>query len=445
MFRPVIKALLIGLVSLQVVAGAPEDNSFFAARRKALMEKLEGSVAVLQGAPETRAYIPFRQDNNFYYLTGVEAPDALLLIDGTQHRSILFLPPRNEELERWEGARLYPGPEARKQTGIEEVLQLSQFGEELEKRRSTLRDLYTPLTPSETAAVSRDRVFKYEEARKSNPWDGRISREEAFSKSLQSKSGSANVRDLSPILDEMRRVKDSLEIERLRVAGSIGAAGLKAAIQSAAPGMYEYQVASVAEFVFLMNGALGYSFFPIVGSGPNSCIVHYSGNQRKMESGDIVVMDFGADYQYYASDITRTFPASGKFTEEQKNIYQVVLESQKAALGRIRPGATFRELGDVVREVLDRYAYARFLTHSVSHYIGMATHDVGKSKPFEPGVVITIEPGVYMPEKKLGIRIEDTVLVTKDGCEVLTKDVPKEIAQIEKLMAEPGVAPKIGN
>ncbi|MEJ2110549.1 MAG: Xaa-Pro peptidase family protein, partial [Acidobacteriota bacterium] len=254
---------------------------------------------------------------------------------------------------------------------------------------------------------------------------------------------SVSIRDLSPLLDEMRRVKDSREIDKLRSAGRIGARGLVEAIRSAAPGMYEYQLAAVAEFVFLWHGASGDAFFPIVGSGPNSCVLHHHTNERKMEAGDIVVMDFGPDYGYYGSDVTRTFPISGRFTAEQAAAYRIVLEAQKAALAAVRPGATFDDLDDAAEQVLDRYGYGQYKVHGVSHYVGMAVHDVGEPEPFEPGVVIAVEPGVYFPEKNLGIRIEDTVLVTEEGFEILTGDVPKEITDIERLMSSEATSIKL--
>jgi Xaa-Pro aminopeptidase len=440
------RAFLIGFFCLQAIGVHAEDSSFFASRREVLMKKMEGAVAVLQGAPDTRAYAAFRQDNNFYYLTGVEVPDAILLLDALQHRAILFLPAQDPEVERWEGSRLSPGLEARRQTGIDEVLDLSQFEAELERRKSTLRILYLPFSPQETAATSRDRALKHDSARERDPWDGRPSRESAFEHNLHAKLGpSVAIRNLSPFLDAMRRVKDAQEIDRLRNAGRIGARGFSEAIRSAEPGMYEYQIAAVAEFVFSWSGASGPAFFPIVGSGPNACIVHYEQNSRKTTTGDIVVFDFGPDYRYYQTDITRTFPISGRFSEEQARIYQIVLDAQKAALEKVRPGATFDTLRAAVQEVLSRAGYARNLTHGVSHYVGMSTHDVGNSEAFEPGVVIAVEPGVYLPDKNLGVRIEDTVLVTQDGCEVLTKNVPKEIPEIESLMAEKGIGQLVKN
>lgn len=436
--------LIVAFLSLQPVAGGSDENSYFAARRETLMKKIGGSIAVLQGAPETREYRPFRQDNNFYYLTGVETPGALLLLDGSRRRSILFVPPRNPDVERWEGPRLAPGSEASRATGMDEVLSVSEFDSELEKRRDGLKLLYLPRTPEETAAAGRDRALQFEKLRQDDPWDGGISREMSFERKLQAKLPSAEIRDLSEILDEMRRVKDAQEIGRLRTAGRIGALGIKEALRSVRPGMYEYQAAAVAQFLFLWQGASSYAFFPIVGSGPNSYVLHYSANSRRMEAGELVVMDFGPDYRYYASDITRTFPVSGKFTKEQTLVYQTVLDALEAAIAKTRPGATFAELGHTVREVLDRRGYAKYLNHAVSHYVGMSAHDVGSERPFEPGVVIAIEPGVYMPGS-MGIRIEDTVLVTRDGCEVLTGDVPKEIAEIERLMAQEGIAGAIRN
>ena len=437
------RILLIGNILLQAAGVCANDQSIFAARREALMKKIDGSVAVLQGAPETGAYAPFRQDNNFYYLTGVETPNALLMIDAAKRRTVLFLPARDEESESWEGPGLFTGPEARDVTGVDEVLEVSRFADELDKCRNSLRALYTPHSPEETAATSRDRALAHDSARQRDLWDGRISRQETFRQSLQAKLGTVSIKDLSPILDGMRRVKDDQEIERLRVAGRIGALGVREAMRSTRPEMHEYQVAAVAGFIYSWRGAQGPAFLPIVGSGPNSCFPHYSANTRRIENGDMVVMDFGADYRYYQSDITRAFPASGKFSEEQARIYQVVLDAQKAALQEVRPGATFDSIGDAARRVLKRSGYERYLIHSVSHYIGMSTHDVGESEPFESGVVITVEPGVYMPEKNLGIRIEDTVLVTRDGYEILTGEAPKEIVEIEKLMSEKGFAEDI--
>jgi Xaa-Pro aminopeptidase len=435
------RAVLFGFLTINVCIGYAGDKDFFDARRNALMDRIGNSVAVLQGLPDSRAYEPFRQDNNFYYLTGIATPDATLLLDGSKRESVLFLPPRDRENEQWENPMLYASRQARDITGVDKVMELSEFGAELKKRLQRSSVVYTPFTPYETAATSRDRAMKHDSELMRNVWDGRKSRESAFRDKLkEAVQQPLTIKDLSPVLDEMRRLKDAMEIERLRTAGRIGALGLKEAIRSAKPGMYEYQLAALAKFVYLWHGASGEAFFPIVGSGPNSCVVHYYRNQRRMEPGDIVVMDFGPDFRYYVSDITRTFPVSGKFSREQALVYGIVLQAQKAALDAVRPGATFEDIDNAAREVLARSGYEKYLMHAVSHYVGMAVHDVGNPVPFEPGVVIAVEPGVYIQDKALGVRIEDTVLVTEKGCEILTGDAPKEIAEIENLMASRSVS-----
>jgi Xaa-Pro aminopeptidase len=436
-----------GLVVLLCVCGAalsggPDDNSYFAARREKVMQKIGGCIAVLPGAIETRAYEPFRQDNNFYYLTGVETPGAYLLLDAARQRSVLFLPARNVNREQWEGPRLFPGDEAKAATGMDDVLDISRLEAELQKCKPGLKHIYVPLAPEEVAATSRDRAAEYDSARERNVWDGVRSRPKALAQALRQKLGaSAAIADLTPILDSMRCIKDEQEIGRMREAARIGALGMKEAIRDAGPGRFEYQVAAAATFVFRWNGAAGPAYFPIVGSGPNSCFLHYSADTRRMESGDIVVMDYGAEYRYYDSDITRSFPVSGRFSEEQSRLYEVVMEAERAAIGKVKPGASFADLNAAAHAVAERHGYGRYWQHGVSHFVGMSVHDVGAATRFEPGMVITVEPGLYLSEKNLGIRIEDTVLITRDGCEVLTLDVPKERAEIEKLMAEKGLVP----
>jgi Xaa-Pro aminopeptidase len=440
---------IVGIVTLLGALWTPpgarlaavDNTGIFAARRLSLMAKISGARAILKGAIEPRSYTPFRQDDNFYYLTGLETPGAFLLVDADNKRSTLFLPPRDPHLEAWEGLRLFAGAEAHSATGVEEILDSTMLPNALEKIKGDGHPLYMPQSPEETAATSRDRALQHDSAREHDRWDGRISQAKAFLGNLKRVLGdAAEIRDLAPILDDMRRRKDSQEIDRMRESARIGSLGLKEAMRAAAPGHYEYQLAALAEMIFRWHGAMGPAYFSIVGSGPNSCVIHYNANTRKLQAGDLVVMDCGPDYGYYASDITRTFPASGRFSPEQARMYQIVLESQKAALAKVRPGASFGAIADAAKEVLARHDLLKYLPHGISHYVGMSTHDVGDIVPLEPGVVLTVEPGIYVPEKNVGIRIEDTVLVTRDGYEVLSRDVPKEIREIEKLMAERGTS-----
>lgn len=440
MHKSLTRVWALALLLLPVLGSGADENSCFRARRKAVMDKIEGSAALLQGAAETRDYAPFRQDNNFYYLTGVETPGAFLLVDASERRSILFLPARNATLEQWEGPRLFAGEQAQAATGIDEVMEVSRLQPELEKRKATFKSIYIPMAPQEVAETSRDRAAQFEIAREQSPWDGRISREKAFEQNLRQKlGGSIRISDLTPVLDSMRRIKDEQEIGRMREAARIGALGMIEAMRDTRPGRYEYQIAAAATFIFRWNGAAGPAYFPIVGSGPDSCYLHYSANSRKMESGDIVVMDYAPEYRYYDSDITRTFPVSGKFTDEQIKLYKIVLEAQSAAIQKVRPGSTFADLNNAAREVVSRHGYDKYWQHGVSHFVGMSVHDVGTPDTLQPGMVLTIEPGLYVRERNLGVRIEDTVLVTEQGCEVLTLGVPREIAAIEKLMSEKGL------
>jgi Xaa-Pro aminopeptidase len=432
-----IRLLFLSLCLLPLAASPDSSNFYFAARRETLMKEIRGSLALVAGAAATRAYEPFRQGNDFYYLSGVETPGAFLLLDAVEHKSVRFLPARNRLTEAWEGPQLHPGDEARKVTGFDDVLDLSAMAGELERRKGLAKAFYVPTRPEETAATSRDRAQQSDMAQERSPWDGRPPREKALTASLKHKLGDAvEIRDLSPLLDRMRRVKDAQEVTRLRESGRISALGIAEAIRATRPGDFEYQIGAVAEFVFKWNGSRHHAYFPIVGSGPNSCILHYSANTRRAAAGDIVVMDFGADYLYYHSDITRTFPVSGRFTEEQASLYRVVLEAQKAAVDAVRPGATFQDITAAARTIIDRHGYGKYWRHGVSHYIGLSTHDVGPTLPFEAGVVLTVEPGLYLEEKSLGVRIEDTVLVTAGGHENLTEGVPKEIGQIEALMTD---------
>jgi len=434
---------LLGLVAYGFAA-AGDDNAYFLARRRALMDRLEGGVALLAGAPETRAYVGFRQENDFYYLTGVETPGAFLLVDAAERRSVLFVPARDSRREAWEGERLHPGERARAATGIEEVLEVGRLEAELEKRLKPGRMLYLRRQPAETAATSRDRAAQHDAVREASPWDGRPPRERALEAALKRRLGAGlAVGDLSRLLDRMRRVKDALEIARLREAARIGVQGMRAAMTAAAPGRTESQLAALAEFVYRWHGAAGAGYFAIVGSGPNSCIPHYNENARVMAAGDIVVMDAGPEYRYYQSDITRTFPVSAAFSEEQRSVYRVVLAAANAALARVRPGATFHDLDAAARAVIERAGYGGYWMHGVSHYVGMAVHDVGESIPFEPGVVLTVEPGVYIAEKQLGVRIEDTVVVTRDGSDNLTSGAPRALDEVEALRraAAASVAP----
>ena len=231
-------------------------------------------------------------------------------------------------------------------------------------------------------------------------------------------------------------IKSQEEREIMRRNGKISAEAVKQAMLATESGVFEYEIEAAAMHIILKHGAKGPAYPPIVGSGPNTCIMHYEENGRQTEDGDLVLMDFGADLDYLCMDITRTWPVSGKFTPEQREIYQIVIEVQKACIEAYKPGVTSEDVQKHVSEVMKKKGLdPRGQRGGIGHYVGMCVHDVGPRGPLREGMVFAIEPGLYYPEKNIGIRIEDTVLITKDGCEVLSKDVPKEIDEIEKLMA----------
>jgi len=414
-------------------SAAAAGPAVYAKRRAALMEKIGNDLMVIQGAEEYSTLVQFRQDNNFYYLTGIDdTADAILVLDGKTKRSLLFLPPFDANYEKWFGHRLNPGKEATERTGITESFSNKDFDTKITEMIGNGRSVYISKSPAELGESERGVAAGVEKTELNTPWDKRISRVQAFSNYFESKK--ATIKDVDPILDEMRRLKGQEEIELMRESSAIGSQGHIEVIKAIHAGMYEYEIAALAEYVFKRSGAIGPSYFPIAGSGPNSCALHYSSNNRKMKDGDIVVFDFAPDYGYYASDITRTFPVSGKFTDEQRKVYEVVLAAQKAGIAAVKPGATMADVTKAARDIINAAGYGKYWAHGIGHYVGMGVHDVGSyDKPFEPGVVLTVEPGIYIPEKELGVRIEDVVLVTKDGREVLS-NAPKEIDEIEKLM-----------
>jgi len=315
--------------------------------------------------------------------------------------TILFLPPRTPSQERWTGLRLGPDSVAVRLSGITKVLPFDSLDARV---RAALQPVYSP-RPRQS-------------------------------------DGSTN--NLTPIVDSMRAVKDADEIMRLRRAVDISVAGHIAAMRAARPGMYEYQLEAVLEEGFRSNGADRVGYPSIVGSGPNSTTLHYDVNRRRTEDGDLVVIDAAAEWGQYTADVTRTFPINGRFTPRQKAIYDLVLGAQQAAFDALRPGTTMRELDGVARKYMhdhsgnlcgDRTCDDReFFNHGLGHPIGMDVHDVGISRPLEPGMVVTLEPGIYIQAEKLGVRIEDDVLVTAKGGEWLSAGAPRTTDAIEKLM-----------
>ncbi|MGH7518571.1 MAG: aminopeptidase P N-terminal domain-containing protein [Gemmatimonadales bacterium] len=443
-------ASILPLVPLPAQQGSPAGPvpvDRLVARRDALAKRLGTGVAVLRSEMERsiEGSYPqdsdYREDSDFFYLTGVEVPNSWLVLvakGGTLAETVLYLPPRDTvshyRSEQWVGPQLIPGPEATAWTGIRDVRSAEHAGKDL---RAVV---FAPESPARQGTL----FVKPGPGQAESPF-----LRDTILAQVQAGAG-LRVGDLAAPLAGLRLVKDADELARLRRAIAITEEAQREAMRRIEPGMFEYQAEAVIEYVFRRNGAERLGFPTIVGSGPNSTLLHYDKNRRRMEDGDLVVMDIGAEYGYYTADITRTVPVSGRFTPRQRAIYDLVLGAQRAAIDAVRPGITVQRLDQIAREhmransgtLCGKVTCDRYFVHGLSHWLGMDVHDVGRiDTPLAAGMVLTIEPGVYLSDERLGVRIEDDVLVTADGHEVLSSGAPKLPQEIETLMQETATVP----
>jgi Xaa-Pro aminopeptidase len=432
------------------------DTAPFRARRERLLAHIleqGGGVAVVPTAQERERnpgnMYPYRATSQFFYLSGFREPEAVLvLVAGENPRQYLFCRPRDEERELWTGFR--HGPEAAAEYfGFDAAWPIAGLDAKLTELLADQPSLWT------TLAVDPD-------------WDRRV-----LAALMRSRARVRNgigtprsLNEISVVLDEMRLIKDASEIALMRHAGEIAAAAHVRAMQATRPERYEFEIDAELLYFFRAHGSQFPAYPPIVASGSNACVLHYEANDRKMHAGELLLIDAGCELDGYASDITRTFPVSGRFSGPQRDLYQLVLAANHAARLEIRPGNTcnapheaalvvltqgFRDLGLLkgsMEELTANASYRRFYMHRTSHWLGLDVHDVGQYKvdghwrTFKPGMMLTVEPGCYVrpaedvPEAfwNIGIRIEDNALVTADGGEYLTDGVPREADEIEALM-----------
>lgn len=418
--------------------------AFHAERRARLRHDLraitERGLVLVRGLPATRDYTRFRQDKTFWYLTGVESPNAALLMDLSSGRETLFLPERNARVERWEGEVWDAEDEwVPPLTGFTEVRPAKELVPLLKESATAGTVVWISKEPWITLSGCWDRAVPYDRAIERDPLDGRDSREDALEANLRELLG-AEVRDCAPILAEMRRVKRPEEIAALRRAAQIGARAMTEAVRSTRPGVGEWELEAVMDFVHRREGATGPAYHGIVGCGPNALVLHYSEDARRTRAGEMLLLDYAPEHEHYVSDITRSWPVDGQFTLRMVELYDAVLEAQEAGIAAVKPGATFEEVEKACRAALSKRGFLKLTRHGACHFVGMEVHDVGDyRRPLEPGVVLTVEPGLYDSEARIGIRIEDVVVVTEAGCEVLSRDVPKDRASMTRLVAEEGL------
>ena len=432
----------------------------FAARRARVMQQIGDGVAIVQGAPEMSAEVAFRQNNQFFYLTGIEVPRAILLIDGKAKRSTVFLPqPRRE---RYNGPELGPGPAAATITGVESVVERETFTAAVNALAAETRAIYTPFRAEVRGGGSGGEATAHARATASDPWDGRPSRETVFKDKLQQAAPKSEIKDLDPMVDAMRFVKSAREIAMMREVTRITGLGIMEAMREAAPGKFEYELFAAAEWVFRKHNSQGPGYFPLSATGPNTIYSHYHRGLRKLQDGDIVQFDYAPDLNYYTSDISRVFPANGKFTARQRELYTIYLRMYQALMAAIKPGVPIGQVasdaGAKMAAIIDGFTFTdpkikeaaiKFASQyqsgkprgGLGHGLGMEVHDVTiRREAFQPGELFTIEPAIQIAGEEIAMRIEDVILITDKGFENLSAFVPIEIDAIEKLMKEPGVS-----
>jgi Xaa-Pro aminopeptidase len=393
-------------------------SSDFAERRAKLRENIEDGVFVVFGAKESDdLHYGFFQEPNFYYLTGWEEPGAILVL--TPSQDILFLPKRLPGEEKWTGRKLGPDDaNVRGITGFTNVLPAERFETELRTLLETWPKVYT------IAGDAADQAMRH-----LAPLPERV--------------------DAKQFVTDLRMQKSAEEIALIQHSTDVSIEAHKAAWKMMRPGEYEYEIAAVMVGSYLLEGCRRSAYAPIVGSGPNSTTLHYSRNSRRMDAGEVVVMDVAAECDNYASDITRTIPANGRFTPRQREIYNVVLGAQRAAIAAVKPGMTIgkktpNSLYQIAYDYIDTHGkdahgepLGKYFIHGLSHHVGLDVHDEADNKePLKPGMVITIEPGIYIPEENIGVRIEDVVLVTEKGAKVLSGALPVDADEIERALAQ---------
>jgi Xaa-Pro aminopeptidase len=430
------------------------DPALHRARRARLAQAMQGGLAVIPTAPERirnrDTHYPYRYDSHFYYLSGFAEPEAVLvLVAGAQPKSLLFCREKNEERETWDGFRFGPAG-ARERFGFDEAYPIAELDAQLARLLGDQPALYYP--------VGADAEWDL----RAMGWLNAVG--------AQARAGVGvpeRVQDVRALVDEMRLVKDAHEVGIMKRAAAISAEAHKSAMRAARAGRFEYELEAELLYEFRRAGAQFPAYWPIVAGGANACVLHYVSNDDVLRDGELVLIDAGCELAGYASDITRSFPVGRKFSAAQRDVYEIVLAAQAAAIGQTKPGKGWNEPHDAavrvlaqgmidlklipgtLEEALEKETYKRFYMHRTGHWLGLDVHDAGdykragKWRTLTPGMMLTVEPGLYIRASDdvpkalhgIGIRIEDDALVTENGCEIITAATPKSIADIEALKA----------
>ncbi len=414
------RLFLFSLAALALSAAPPRIEQSEYAERRAKLRKAAPDAAILifaaQPPPDVHDRNGVFQETNFYYLTGWNEPHAALLLCSVcapKLQEVLFLPKRNERREKYEGRHLAPGDaDATEKSGFRQVLGIPQVESTLQKALAEATNFYT----------------LYNE----------------HQEQIQKLAPLRPLKDIRPMITALRMIKSPAELAMLMHAIDATNEAHRVSWRTTKPGLYEYEVSSAMQDAYYRRGCERNAYPPIVGSGPNSVILHYSASKRRMDAGDLLLMDVGAECGMYAADITRTIPVNGKFTLRQREIYNLVLKAQEAAIAQAKPGIKLADLTRFAEEYLDKQGpgpggkpWRDFMIHKISHHIGLDVHDpFDPNAPMAEGMVVTVEPGIYLADENLGVRIEDMIVFTKDGVKVMSAALPKTVEALEKEMAK---------
>lgn len=409
----------------------------FKRNREKLLERIEmfsGAVLFAGCAPYKRGdeKYPFSPDRNFYYLTGIDREDCILFLAKTRTgvQETLFIPRDNGVMAKWVGASM-TAEEAAEISGITDIAFIDAFESDF------------------AAYIFKNGIKKLWLDMENRDWDDALSPALEFAEKVRRQTPHMVIGDLYPVCSEMRLLKEEWELERLRKAMDITRLGIEEMMKQAKAGMKEYELEACFDYILKKNGVKDKAFQTIAAGGKRGTILHYAANDQSVQDGELILIDAGAQWDWYNGDISRTFPINGKFTERQKLVYNIVLEGQRRVIEVIKPGVPFHTLNDLLKDyyfealkeiglVSTKEDVAKYYYHSVSHYLGAETHDVGRygDRMLQAGMVLTVEPGLYIEEWEIGIRIEDDVLVTEDGNEVMTSAMVKTVEEIEAFMAK---------
>jgi len=409
-------------------------KDFFVKNRENTLESIKDNSMLILFAGEApqksadEAY-SFTPNRNFYYMTGINREKMILMITKVNKKvnQTLFIEKADPVLEKWVGKRMTV-EEAKEASGIENIQYLEDFESAVARLMLNykMKKLYLDLERSS--------------------WNSIPTVSNIFAKSIKERYPELSIKNIYQDICSLRLIKTEEEIAEIKKAIEITNEGIKSLMKNAKPGMMEYQIEANFDYVLKCSGVTDYAFKTIAASGINGTVLHYSQNNSKTQDGDLILFDLGAQWNYYNADISRTFPLNGKFTERQKEIYNIVLKAMADTMAVIKPGVPFTKLNETTRASLaeslkkiglikEDAELSKYYYHGVSHYLGLDTHDVGsRESELKPGMVLTVEPGLYIEEEKIGIRIENDVVVTDDGCEDLAKDIIKSVEDIEAFM-----------